>query len=44
MSLKELKEKVLADNSLNLSVKDTLGVVLCDNKEYIYKVLKTSVA
>lgn len=40
ISLVELKERVLNDNTLSLSLIDKIGVILCDNREYIYKILK----
>lgn len=44
MSLEELKKYVIKDSKLNLSIKEIFGVFSCDNKEYIYKVLKENSA
>jgi hypothetical protein len=38
-TLKELKIKMLTDKTLNLTDMDKLGIVICDNKEYLYKLL-----
>jgi len=37
-TLKELKIKMLTDKTLNLTDMDKLGIVICDNKEYLYKI------
>ena len=40
ITLEELKENTLNNNTLNLDLKEVLGIALCDNKEYIYKVIE----
>ena len=40
MTLEELKKNTLNDNSLSLSYVERIGIVLCDNKEYILKVIQ----
>lgn len=40
MTLQELKKNTLNDKTLNLSLVEIIGVLSCDNKEYIQKVLK----
>jgi hypothetical protein len=39
-TIQQLKENILNDTTLKLSLVEILGITLCDNKEYIYKVLK----
>lgn len=40
ITLEELKENTLNNNTLNLDLKEVLGIALYDNKEYIYKVIE----
>ncbi len=40
ITLEELKENTLNNNTLNLDLKEVLGIALCDNKDYIYKVIE----
>lgn len=40
MNLEELKKNTLNDKTLNLSFVETIGIILCDNKEYIQKVIE----
>ena len=40
MSLQKLKIETINNNTLNLTLLETLGIVLCDNEDYIYKLLK----
>ena len=40
ITLEELKENTLNNNTLNLDLKEVLGIALCDNKEYVYKVIE----
>ena len=40
ITLEELKENTINNNTLNLDLKEVLGIALCDNKEYIYKVIE----
>lgn len=40
MTLQELKKNTLNDKTLNLSLVEIIGVLSCDNKEYILKVIQ----
>ena len=40
ISLKELKENTINDVSLGLNIGDILGISLCDNKEYIHRLVE----
>lgn len=40
LSLKELKEITINNTSLGLGIVDILGVTLCDNRDYIYKLIE----
>ena len=44
ISLKELRENTINDVSLGLNIKDILGISLCDNKEYIHKLVEKKIA
>lgn len=44
LSLKELKEYTIYNNNLKLTLMEILGVFLCDNKEYIYKLYRENSA
>lgn len=40
ITLKQLKERVLNDSTLNIPNIEIIGIFMCDNKEYIYKILQ----
>ena len=40
MTLAELKKNTLNDSTLNLSLVEIIGIILCDNEEYILKVIQ----
>ena len=44
ISLKELKENTINDMSLGLDMTEITGVVLCDSKEFIHKLIKRKIA
>lgn len=44
ITLKELKENTINNTSLGLDMVEIIGITLCDNKEYIYKLLKHKIA
>jgi hypothetical protein len=39
LTLEELKRHTVANNDLNLTLVEILGVYTCDNKEYIYNLI-----
>jgi hypothetical protein len=41
MTLAELKKNTIDDKTLNLTLVEIIGVLSCDNKEYIQKVIKS---
>lgn len=43
MNLQELKKNTLNNKALNLSLIEIIGILSCDNKEYIEKVMRNKV-
>ena len=44
ISLKELKENTINNMSLGLDIVDILGITLCDNRDYIYKLIEKKIS
>lgn len=44
ISLKELKENTINNISLGLDFVDILGITLCDNRDYIYKLIEKKIS
>ena len=44
ISLKELKENTINNISLGLDIVDILGITLCDNRDYIYKLIEKKIS
>ena len=44
VSLKELKENTINNVELGLDIADILGITLCDNRDYIYKLIEKKIS
>ena len=44
VSLKELKENTINNVELGLDIVDILGITLCDNRDYIYKLIEKKIS
>ena len=44
VSLKELKENTINNVELGLGIADILGITLCDNRDYIYKLIEKKIS
>ena len=44
VSLKELKENTINNVELGLDIVDILGITLCDNRDYVYKLIEKKIS